>query len=245
MSTQLQYLVDRVENISAELMSFKKGSAGVRGGSSFFIASDRKFRVPDGLDMLLITATGGGGSGGASAVINGAFCGGGGGGAGEHVLKRGVRGRACVHSVHVSIGMGGQGAGVAGRDTIITVEFADGSKEVVVARGGRGGGNGVNNTGGQGGQSPLNQIFNGGDGKNGETKLASQGIACAGMGGNSANAFGGRGGNSYLAPDHHGNLVPCPQGENGQFGSGGGGAAPGAVASASGMGGDGYCILEW
>lgn len=208
--------------------------------------------------MLFVTMVGGGGAGGVGIASNFYFYGGGGGGAGACLIKKPIelRPRAMVY---ISVGKGGTsdpGGYCHGGETIIEIRY-NGITEIrlIVAGGANGSptkdssGPGISTSGGTGGSSATVSIFAGANGENGTVSIPSQAFAQSGSGGASALASGGRGGGNYISPGGNGGNESDVCGQDGNYGSGGGGSCPrhnlDGVVKLSGNGGNGMVLIEF
>lgn len=122
----------------------------------------------------------------------------------------------------------------------------------------------INVSGGKGGNSDLASFLKGSDGENGNVSIPSQAMAIGGNGGSSAlykggngggyrdsNSMhkGGNGGGNYFSSGGTGGTVDNMMGEDGKYGSGGGGCCPRVkidfTQKLSGDGGNGMVLIEW
>lgn len=204
------------------------------------------FTVKSDISIIYITAVAAGGAGGVGIIKNMYYYSGGGGGAGSAIIKKPIQ--VILGTVlRIYVGKGGSGE-INGENTIIEILYPNGKTTKLTLHGGT---NGVITKGGIGGINECGITFlNGSNGDDGNVTIPSCIAVCGGNGGNSMIYSGGKGGGNYFNNGGKGgsnseNII----GENGDFGSGGGGSVPRFVLDSgtqlSGNGGDGMVIIEW
>lgn len=223
------------------------------------------FSFPLNVTFAYISAVGGGGAGGVGFIKDMYYYSGGGGGAGSCIIKKPIK---IVPNtiVKVIIGKGGVASKdeqdkQKGGDTIIEFIYPNGSTKIFILKGGWNGhpyfsevgktlSNSIAVKPGEGGKDDCGLTFlSGSDGCPGTITIPSQIAACGGKGGSSLMGGGGKGGGNYFSSGGSGgkNSSDNLYGENGEFGSGGGGSVPRFIHDSilSGNGGDGIVIIEW
>lgn len=228
------------------------------------------FTVTDNVKQLFISAIGGGGAGGIGCIKDMYYYNGGGGGAASCIINKPIE--VMIGTIlNISIGRGGcPNECRDGGDTVINITHPDGTTDMIVIKGGTNGhprlkGNlcanrrapastddfepTLNVDGGSCGESCIS-ILKGGVGQNGSISLPSYTSAQTGTGGSSIFAMGGKGGNitplNSKNPDI--NFSHNLLGENGKYGSGGGGSVAKYSLDLSkplaGLGGDGFVVID-
>lgn len=205
-------------------------------------------------NFIYITAVGAGGAGGVGLVKDMYYYSGGGGGAGACIIKKPIKVTPGT-IINVYVGLGGfikpDLSGENGENTTIEILYPNGTIKTLVLHGGNNGfpfNNVLQVNGGKGGIDDCGLTFlNGADGSDGCITIPSQIAACGGKGGKSMMCNGGKGGGNYFDNGGKGGTTNMLSGENGEFGSGGGGSIPRFIPNdiPSGLGGDGIVIIEW
>ena len=213
--------------------------------------SEHMFKYDGDSSVLFVTMIGGGGAGGVGYIEGIYYYSGGGGGAGACYVKKPIEINK-GDTVIVKVGKGGVYNDFHGEDTYIKIVHINKKTTIVIARGGKNGhpykyGDKMTN-GGEGGVS-LNKCFSGDNGMNGKITIPSQYAVCGGDGANSHYYNGGYGGGNYFNTGGEGGNSEILIGEDGKYGSGGGGSAPKFEikddAKISGNGGNGFVLIEW
>jgi hypothetical protein len=193
--------------------------------------------------IMFVTMVGGGGAGSPGSVGGGILRSGAGGGAGESIVSRAIDLSYCTGKLYITAGAGGSADRINGSDSSLECETRDGTRLVVIAKGGAGA---VVQDGGAGMVSEINPAFNGGSGTNGDSQALNGPIFVrGGDGGGSYFAPGGKGGYTYFVKDAMGKTVPNPKGQDGECGSGGGGSISGLQSTMVGVGGHGFVKIEY
>jgi hypothetical protein len=239
--------------------------APTSGRPSFYVSGpdsvviDLANELPKLPEVIFITMVGAGGAGGSGYIENDNAYSGGGGGAGETVHKYILSMKGSTGKLFVTAGLGGDNVRPDGSDSSVEVEMIDSHRRIVTASGGHGA-NTNPNLGGQGSCNKLHDfeqsdrversdrigLFSGKNGSDGQIQFASDPMSIqGGKGGNSYFAAGGCGGYSHYIKDTLEKTVLNPQGEDGSFGSGGGGSAPGLSKDLVGKGGHGFVLIEY
>jgi hypothetical protein len=210
------------------------------------------FIPPKDISIIFITLVGGGGAGGIGHTSGFEYLSGGGGGGGSTILKMPICMKPdIIFKIHIGKG-GCSTTGMNGEDTVVEI-VCDNEIIKLVANGGMNGfpsinlGNDV--SGGKGGINCENDVLSGQDGKPGSISNPSQFPPTGGNGGCSLFYKGGKGGGTFFNGGGNGGNDINMIGENGSYGSGGGGSVPqiniDINVQLSGKGGDGYVIFEW
>lgn len=227
-----------------------------------------KYVIKEDVDLVFITMAGGGGAGGIGFINGSYYYSGGGGGAGASYVKIPLKVKK-NDILYIKIGKGGDIInGSHGENTYI--ELVGCENKTLIACGGKNGNPsydfitkefeniGLNETfddkillGGDGGSNKLNKCFSGDGGEDGIITTPSQLCGFAGNGGPNNFYRGGIGGHNYFHEGgkggeiHNNNFI----GEDGKFGSGGGGTTSilrhSDYNKLSGYGGDGFLIIEF
>jgi len=202
-------------------------------------------------NLVFVTLVGGGGAG-SSGMAGGQVIrrSGSGGGAGETIHRRIISLYGCTGKLIITAGAGGDSSSPNGGYTSVEPEMIDHSRSPIVAHGGLGGSISESfSTGGEGAKSEtykMASVFDGQDGQDGqEQDLPGPVSIQGGSGGSSYFAQGGFGGYAHYVKDALEKTVPSPKGQDGSFGSGGGGSIPGISSSMIGKGGHGFVIVEY
>jgi hypothetical protein len=213
--------------------------------------------------MLYVTMSAGGGAGGIGRVVRGYFISGGGGGAGSTVRLKPVQLNP-QQQLHVKLGRGGIAkSGLNGETSYLRVVQGEMVVYELILAGGRNGhplSIDIKNPqvvyehetkGGAGGRSRLHDSLSGQSGQEGVIGIPSQLVALGGQGGNNSFEQGGNGGGNGLGMGGCGGNNPPNVdiiGQDGQFGSGGGGSCPLSnheLEKLSGHGGDGFAMIQF
>lgn len=231
------------------------------------------YKIPQNINLIFLTMVAGGGAGGIGYCGNQYFYGGAGGGAGSCIIKKPIY-IDYESELIVKVGCGGKSnVGKNGEDTYIEYSYKNCKKKICV----KGGENGhpklidicekklsTEITGGCGGKKCYPDLSGscGSDGKliigynfggvcgcNGNISYPSGPTTKPGDGGCSLYEEGGLGGHNYFASGGLCGNINNPLGEDGVFGSGGGGSIPkynlDFCSKLSGDGGDGIVIIEF
>lgn len=220
---------------------------------------------------IFITMVGGGGAGGVGHVVGSYYYSGGGGGGSACIVNKPVK-VGCGYILNIYVGVGGS-QNPFQEATTSTIEIVSPYGDTVCVSaaagsnayptmcceqnvcGGDGGSSGtettefnninnniINNTN-------LINVANGNNGQNGVTSIPSQMSAYGGKGGSTMLYTGGAGGGTYFASGGTGGNSVVLIGQDGQYGSGGGGSAPKSTVNktekVSGNGGDGVIIVQF
>jgi len=230
-----------------------------------------QYIVPIDIKIIFLSIVGGGGAGGIGYCANQYFYSGSGGGAGACILKKPILLGHC-RIINIYVGCGGNSVkGYDGEKSWIEYMNDQGCLEKIIVDGGENGNPKWNNfdgtvSGGRGGQNcypylsggcgddgklilPNHHGFKGIEGQCGEISFPSGPTTNTGCGGNSILSNGGHGGTNYFSNGGHcGNNIN-PIGENGSWGSGGGGSCPTykhkQECQLSGNGGHGFIMIEF
>jgi len=224
-----------------------------------------EFIVPESVCIMFVTMVGGGGAGGIGCYDDQYYYSGGGGGAGACYIKKPIFVTPCT-KIYIKVGMGGNiNNDCCGQDTYIEYTYCNETIKLVVCGGKNGNcdisiinkklnGISISVNGGSGGQG-IQIILNGNNGEPGQVSPPSNPYMsltfniAAGRGGNSIMNIGGKGGSNYFSSGGLGGNNVNFIGQDGQFGSGGGGSAPrmniDCSMKLSGNGGNGLVILEY
>jgi len=219
-----------------------------------------KIVVNPAAEFIFITIVAGGGAGGIGFIKNMYYYSGGGGGAGACFIKKPIQVKK-NYMLHIKIGKGGDiVSGKNGEDSYVKVIDSHGKCEYkMVVCGGKNGypsynmvtcdTKNISVNGGLGGSS-CTPCYSGNDGCPGQISVPSQFASHGGNGGCSHFGDGGDGGgNHFNCGGSGGNYKDAMCGQDGQYGSGGGGSAPKINTNSnikkSGNGGDGMAIIEW
>lgn len=216
------------------------------------VTTTHQFIVEEDISLLFITMVGGGGAGGVGCVDGFYYYSGGGGGSGSPLIKKPIN--VCMGStINIIVGRGAKYPEEEGQASCIIVETMGKDTITIKADGGKSGHPHYNMitksvNGGAGGVG-INCILHGCPGEDGAISNPSQIPANGGNGASSFFCIGGRGGSSYFNIGGEGGDEDNIIGQNGNFGSGGGGSAPHLILDItqqlSGNGGDGIIIIEW
>lgn len=207
--------------------------------------------INNDIKFIYLTMVGGGGAGGVGFVKNIYYYSGGGGGSGACVINKPIS-VTIGTIITITVGKGSDARyDLKGGDTFIEILYPDLRKEVILVNGGKNGNPLIECNqsvkGGEGGSNYL-CIFKGCNGHDGLISLPSYACANGGNGGSSCFYKGGNGGSSYFNSGGNGGCIVNLLGENGVFGSGGGGSCPKSKINLecriSGCGGDGIVIIE-
>lgn len=207
--------------------------------------------VSDSNTIIFITMVGGGGAGGIGFIDGYYYYSGGGGGAGSSYIKKPLQ--VYVGTIlYITVGSGAKIHRDLNTDTVIEIIHPDRQKETLIAKGGQNGCPSLKYEqcvdGGLGGISQCCPVFSGRNGFPGRISIPSQISAAAGNGASSILYEGGVGGSSYFSVGGQSGQINQIIGQDGQFGSGGGGSAPKLVIDQSqklsGDGGNGIVIIE-
>lgn len=213
----------------------------------------KSYKIEENICMILVTMVAGGGAGGIGFIKDMFYYSGGGGGAGSCCIKKPIH--VVIGTIlNIKVGKGGNlNTNMNGEDSYIEFIHPSGKKTTLVTVGGNNGYSSLlmelNVDGGKGGKSDLCGVFDGCDGSNGTISIPSAFSAVGGNGGSSIFYKGGNGGGNYFNNGGLGGDIINIIGQDGQFGSGGGGSAPKSnidiTQKLSGNGGDGMVIIEW
>jgi hypothetical protein len=185
------------------------------------------FQVPEGLETIFVTMSGGGGAGTPGSETEPGV----GGGAAEAVSRRALSVVGGTGQLLLSAGRGGENGYLPdGTESFVEVLMKDGSRRVLEAKGGLTGTEATKGAG-LGASSHFHTTFSGQNGNRPHSAIE------AGAGGNSYFSSGGSGGGSHYET---GKL--CSKGQDGSFGSGGGGSLAGSLP---GKGGSGFIVIEY
>jgi hypothetical protein len=253
-------LINEINNITEEINDFKMpllntGTEHDNCECCKMIYTDttqiHKYVIKNDIKFIYLTMVGGGGAGGIGFIQNMYYYSGGGGGSGACVINKPI----CVEIgtiIKIKVGKGSDARfDLCGENTYVEILYPNLTKITVCASGGRNGRpssiEDPNVDGGCGGKSYL-CMLKGCRGKDGTISLPSYTSANGGDGGSSIFYKGGDGGCSYFSDGGLGGTVTNLLGENGKFGSGGGGSCPKSnidrTNRISGLGGDGVVIIE-
>lgn len=191
------------------------------------------FQLPSNLsnDMVFITMVGAGGSGSEGTVdLPGS-----GGGAGKAIYRIPLSINGSTGRLIITAGLGGDVDSLHGTASAVEPEMKFGARQVVSAEGGKAA---TGRSGGSGAASELSPLGSGGNGSNGDI---SQSLHTGGDGGASNFAVGGKGGNKTYIKDSLDKPILVSVGQNGTYGSGGGGSVNGKP----GKGGNGFVMIEY
>jgi len=210
------------------------------------------FVVEHDIEFLYLTMVAGGGAGGIGFVDGIFYYSGGGGGGGSCIINKPISVTKGT-ILHIKVGSGGDSkSGRHGSDSYVEILYTTHKKEIILTSGGANGHPTKDMdhdvSGGCGGHSHL-CMFDGCNGHPGETSIPSHGCSKGGCGGTSIFYKGGNGGGNYFGTGGKGGTIDRIVGENGKYGSGGGGSCPKLIIDPterlSGNGGDGVVIIEW
>lgn len=213
--------------------------------------------------MLYITMTSGGGAGGIGKIMGNLFISGSGGGGGSSILNKPLH-IAPNQYLCIKLGKGGSAKNNQnGENSYLKLndENNDILYELVMEGGKNGnpsicdidslhinyeqdinGGLGGNNNLSCGSGSKINNYLSGQNGCSGQIGIPSQLVAIGGTGGSSHLEKGGNGGGSFLCSGGYGGNsgnTPNIIGQNGRYGSGGGGSVPLSNHNIDKLSGDG------
>ncbi len=215
------------------------------GPSSTTLDISEDFKNIEG-SMIFVTLVGGGGSGSVGSTSMSGMLSGAGGGAGETIHRRIISLAGCTGKLMITAGGGGNESSPNGGDSSIEPEMEDNSRVKITAKGGASGHNQFGGAGALSSIYPVSSVFDGQNGKDGVLQSSpGQSTVEGGAGGNSYFAQGGRGGYSYFIKDSFDRTILSPKGEDGTYGSGGGGSIPGISKDFVSKGGDGMVIIEY
>ena len=212
-----------------------------------------QFVVEHDIEFIYLTMAAGGGAGGVGFIDNLYYYSGGGGGAGSCVINKPVK-VTCGTIIHIKVGRGSDlRKDLEGEDSYVEIYHPHCKGKVIVRT--KGGCNGNPNltynhdvSGGKGGDGEY-CMLDGCRGEDGHISLPSYTCALGGNGGASLFYKGGRGGGNYFGHGGKGGNLDDLIGEDGSYGSGGGGSCPKTIIDlnyqVSGNGGDGVIIIEW
>jgi hypothetical protein len=218
---KMHKVASKVDNLTTDRNPYMK---------VFYVAGPASvvFDVPGKPDIVFVTMVGAGGAGGLGNVSSGV--GGAGGGGGEAVIRRPISLVGSSGRLMITAGLGGS---ANGSDSTVELETLNDVRSPIVAKGGS---SGEPTLVGFGAVSTISRVYDGQDGEVGQ-------ISLGGAGGTSHFAIGGSGGLNYYVKDALGKTVLNPRGQDGSFGSGGGGSSPGSIAV--GQGGHGFVMIEY
>ena len=221
----------------------------------FFADTDKthKFVIDKDICIIFITAVAGGGAGGVGCIDGLKNISGGGGGSGASIIKKPVVVDIGA-TISITIGKGGSSNTCEhGQNTTIKIMTCKGQKEVICLDGGKNGHpyavDDIKFTeGGNGGKSCI-ELMQGKKGDSGIISYPSQMCSNGGNGGGSHFYDGGKGASNVFDCGGKGGTSFKGIGENGKFGSGGGGSSPkmriDLKKKLSGNGGSGFVLIEW
>lgn len=263
-NSQYQHLIKLINETSAKVENYYKNLEGINSKLSLLSVTEPTKTVTfvkkcilgpkstvleldvENIDnnLIFVTLVGGGGAGGAGYDDSEDLCSGGGGGAGETIYQRIMSLENSTGKIIITAGSGGSETSANGEDSSVEVETSE-ARRIITVSGGYGG---TKIQGGKGAVSKQRDIYDGNCGKPGQvqnkadsTKPPIQG----GNGGSSYFAEGGNGGYTYFTKDVVGRSAANPKGQDGSFGSGGGGSVPGISSVLVGKGGAGMVIIEY
>lgn len=230
-----------------------------------------KIKICIDIRVIFVSMAGGGGAGGIGCVRGNKYISGGGGGSGMCCIKKPINVKK-GYTLKVKVGSGGSSMkNINGRDTYIKVYGKCKHKYIgtITACGGQNGNPTINHIY----SSDMDVPFNGGktmtcnedsnqvddtntinlsnDGQDGQLTFPSQTALCAGDGGNNVFFEGGAGGSNIFNSGGTRGIYEEDKynGEDGNFGSGGGGSCPRLgledKEKLSGSGGNGFVLIEW
>jgi hypothetical protein len=202
--------------------------------------------------LVFATLVGGGGAGSTGLIKDKSRISGAGGGGGETIHRRIISLYGCTGRLIITVGAGGDNSSPDGGYTSVEPEIVDLSRHPIVAHGGKGGkidqqrGSSIGGDGAQSETYKIPSVFDGQKGDDGQEETIPSPVSIqGGSGGNSYFTQGGFGGYSYYVKDAREKTVLSPKGQDGSFGSGGGGSIPGIHPIMVGKGGHGMVIIEY
>lgn len=264
---QLYLEIDKINNVMEDCLLKKCGDSKIECQSCNVIFNETDaihiYEISECIKWIYITVVGGGGAGGCGSIVNSIYYSGGGGGSGAAIVKKPIFTGGKKTVLQITVGKGGSmmSGSCDGTATIVKVIIEGQPTITITVEGGKSGNPicGDDNTtqivdGGTGGKTDTCVQLGGCDGSPGSITIPSQPVANGGNGASSILASGGTGGGNIFASGGKGFIMTYTGeffvGENGTFGSGGGGAVPrlnlaNLPIQLSGNGGDGVCIIEW
>lgn len=223
------------------------------------------YKINKDINTIFITIVGGGGAGGIGFINDVYYYSGGGGGAGSCLVKKPIKVKI-NYKLKICVGKGGTYNSNSNNTIVKVYNECDKKIETIIAEGGK---NGyptidmineiihckkkfnVNDIvkGGSGGKSMLCESLDGKNGNDGGFALPCQISSYGGTGGNCMFFKGGNGGNNMLNNGGESGDKYYINGEDGCYGSGGGGSYPRSIidqkSKLSGNGGNGFVLIEW
>lgn len=213
---------------------------------------EHKFVIEHDIEFICLTMVAGGGAGGVGFVKDMFFYSGGGGGSGACLINCPIPVKKGT-IIKIQVGKGGNlNTKRNGQNTIVEIINPDLKMQCIQTNGGENGCPSIecekDVSGGIGGISGVS-VLSGANGQNGMISMPSARTAIAGNGGNSVFFNGGNGGGNMFGIGGTGGTIDELIGQDGKFGSGGGGSCPRNIIDTtqkiSGNGGDGLVIIEW
>jgi len=266
-NTRYEQIVDELNNLYELIGNNSSNSSPVQyydisPAKTIFTCTNQihQIVIDKDIDFIFVTIIAGGGAGGIGFIRNMYYYSGGGGGAGSCFIKKPVSVKK-NYTLRIKVGKGGDiMQNKNGEHSYVKVYNQCGKCEYKVFV--SGGKNGypsysmitsnvehVSVCGGYGGEN-CNSCFSGNNGCDGKISIPSQFVSSGGNGACSHFYEGGDGGGNYFNCGGSGGVYSdkiC--GQDGKYGSGGGGSAPkmniNPHTQNSGNGGDGMVMIEW